>query len=88
MMRYDQVRSSGDDTLLNIEINDAWRKITVTGDALREHLRLAPDAAAALTSDRRCDVVRQNMAFVFSAVRRKLRCNPDAQRITLSGGEL
>ena len=88
MMKNDQVRLSGDDTLLNIEINDAWRKITVSREALEDHLGLAPEAAAALDGERRCQLVRENMAFVFAAVRRKLRERPDAQRITLSSGEM
>jgi hypothetical protein len=88
MMKSDEVRSSGDDTLLNIEINNAWRKITISPDALERHLRLSPEAAAMLTPNRRCDLVRENMAFVFAAVRRKLRTQPDAQRIWLGAGDM
>lgn len=88
MMKYSQVQSSGDDTLLNIEINGAWRKVTISHDALEAHLRLSPEAAAMLTPDSRCELVDQNMAFVFAAVRRKLRNQPNAQRIWLGAGDM
>jgi hypothetical protein len=87
MMKSDEVRSSGDDTLLNIEINEAWRKVTISSDALEGIPGLSPEAAAMLKPERRCDLVGQNMAFVFAAVRRKLLNQPNAQRIWLGGGD-
>jgi hypothetical protein len=87
-MLSDEVRSSGEDTLLNIQIADEWRKITVTAEALALHLQLSPQQAEVLTPERRCQLVRDNMAFVFAGVRRQLRQRPDAQRITLKGGDM
>jgi hypothetical protein len=87
-MMSDEIRPSGDDTLLNIEMDDAWRKVTVTREALENHLKLSPEQAESLGPDGRCRLVRENLAFVFAGVRRKLRARPDAQRITLLSGEM
>ena len=88
MMLSDEVRSSGGDTVLNIQINDSWCKVTVTQEALEHHLGTSHTKAADVSPEQRCQFVRDNMAFVFAGVRRKLRDQPGAQRITLAAGDM
>lgn len=87
-MNSDGVRSNGGDTLVNIEIEGIWRRITITPEAIYKHLLLSDAAAATMSADQRCDFVRSNLAYIFSAVRRVLNRTADARRIILRSGEI
>jgi hypothetical protein len=87
-MNSDGVRSSGGDTLVNIEIEGMWRRVTLTPEAIDRYLLLTTEAAAAMSPEQRCDFVRGNLAYVFAAARRVISRTADARRITIRSGEL
>jgi hypothetical protein len=87
-MNSDDVRGDGDDTLLNIELDGLWRRVTLTREAIEEHLHITHEAAGKMSEHERCDFARGHLPYVFAAVRRRLRERPDARRITLRSGQL
>lgn len=87
-MNCDGIHASGDDTLVNVEIEGIWRRVTLTRGAIGQYLSLTPQAALAMSADQRCDFVRSNLAYVFAAARRRVRTNSDTRRIVIRSGEL
>lgn len=87
-MTNEEVKAHGDATLVSIELEGIWRRITITREAIEEHLHLSPEKAGAMTEAERCEFVRSHMPYVFAAVRRKIRESGTARHIILRGGEL
>jgi hypothetical protein len=87
-MISDGVQASGHDTLVNIQIEGIWRRVTLKREAIERYMLLTPEAAAAMSPAERCDFVRSNLAYVFATVRRKIKRTADARRIVIQAGEL
>ena len=87
-MTNEEVKPHGDATLVSIELDGMWRRITITRDAIEEHLHLSPKVAAAMTEEERCEFVRSHMPYVFATVRRKIRRSETARHIIIRTGEL
>jgi hypothetical protein len=85
---WDDLRSSGDDTILNLEVDGKRRCITITRAAVEAYLKLSPAEATRMSTAARSEFVRTNFPNVFSAVRRKLREQPTTNRMTLDAGDL
>lgn len=77
-----------DNTRLNIELDGIWRRITLTRDAIEEHLHLPQEQALEMSENDRCEFVRSHMPYVFAAVRRKIRESTTARHIIIRRGEL
>ncbi len=73
---------------MNIEIDGKRRCILITREAVEHCLKLSPAQADGMSTAARSEFVRTNFPNVFSAVRRKLREQPTANRITLDTGDL
>ena len=87
-MTNEEVKPHGDATLVSIELDGMWRRITITREAIEEHLHLSSEKAAAMTEHERCEFVRTHLPYVFAAVRRKIRGSETARHIILRHGEL
>jgi hypothetical protein len=87
-MICEDIKASGENTLVNIELDGLWRRVSVTREAIEDYLMLPPEASAAMTADQRCDAVRNSMAYVFAAARRKIAARKDARNIWLTAGDL
>lgn len=87
-MQTEEVKASGDVTSVSIELDGMWRRITITREAIEEHLHLSAQQAEAMTEHERCEFVRSHMPYVFAAVRRKIRGSVTARNIIVRKGEL
>jgi len=82
-METDSIRSSGDNTLVDIWIDGKMRSIAVSGEAIAAFLRLAPDQAALADEDRR-EFVRTHLDLVVNMARDRLRdMDPGASAIAI-----
>jgi hypothetical protein len=86
VMENDSIRASGTDTLVDIWISGKLRAICVTREAIDTCVGF--DEAARMTDDRRCEFLRKNLPLVVSAVKARLRDNPDADSVRIEAGHL
>jgi hypothetical protein len=77
------LRASGDATKVRVELEGHWRWVFVTREAIDDHLLLSPERAAKMTPDDRCDWVREHLADVYAATRKKLIDPNDVGNIIL-----
>lgn len=85
-MENDSIRTSGNDTLVDIWINGKLRAICVTREGIDTYVGF--DEAARMTDDRRCEFVRTHLPLVISAVKARLRDNPNADSVRIEAGQL
>ena len=87
-MDTNDLRASGDATMVRIELDGRWRWVFVTREAIESHLMLGPSAIGKMTADERCDWVREHLADVFEATRKKLIDPHDVGNIVLTVADL
>lgn len=82
-METDSIRTSGDNTLVDIWIDGKMRSISVSGEAIAAFLRLTPDRAALADEDRR-EFVRTHLDLVVNMARDRLRdMDPGASAVVI-----
>jgi hypothetical protein len=82
-METDSIRTSGDNTLVDIWIDGKMRSISVSGEAIAAFLRRAPDQAALADEDRR-EFVRTHLDLVVNLARDRLReMDPGASAVVI-----
>jgi hypothetical protein len=90
-MENDSVRTSGEDTLVDVWIDGKMRSISLSRRAIAAFLQLPPDRAAALTDEDRREFVRTRLSLVVNAAKDRLRgTDPGADTVALdeaSAGE-
>ena len=83
-MESDSVRTSGEDTLVDVWIDGKMRSISLSRQAIATFLQLPPDRAAALTDEDRREFVRTRLSVVVKAAKDRLRAtDPGAEAVTL-----
>jgi hypothetical protein len=83
-MENDSVRTSGENTLIDIWIDGKMRSISLARDAIAALLQLAPDRAAALADEDRREFVRTHLDLVVKTARERLReMDPGVSTITI-----
>ena len=83
-METDSIRTSGENTLVDIWIDGKMRSICVSGEAIAALLRLTPDRAAKLGDEDRREFVRTHLDLVVNVARDRLRdLDPDASAIAI-----
>ena len=87
-MHADDVTANGEETLVDIELDGHWRKISIERNAIEHYLRLSPAEGAEMSAEQRCDFVRSNLAYVLAAVRKQIEDHPDARHMFLASGDL
>ena len=88
-METDSVRTSGENTLVDVWIDGKMRSIAVSRDAIAAFLHLSSARAAALSDEDRREFVRTRLSVVVSAAKDKLRqADPDAGIVTLEAGSV
>jgi hypothetical protein len=66
-MDNDAVRTSGDQTLVDMWNEGKSRTVSISRAAIEAHLQLNPDRAAAMTDDDRREFVRGNLKLLATA---------------------
>ena len=88
-MDNDAVRTSGDQTLVDMWIDGKLRAISVSREAIEGFLHLTPERAAAMTEAERGEFVRTHLTLVITAATTKLRqTGADADAVALEEGDL
>lgn len=88
-MENDSVRTSGDNTLVDMWIDGKLRSISVSAEAIDAFQRLSRERAAARTDDERREFVRTHLTLIVDAAAAKLRATgADADAVTLDRGDL
>lgn len=88
-MENDTVRTTGDNTLVDMWIDGKLRAIAVSRQAIEAFLRLPPDRAAALSDDDRNEFVRTNLTLILQAAAERLRAgDPGASTVAIDTGQL
>jgi hypothetical protein len=83
-METDSIRTSGEDTLVDIWIDGKMRSVVITRDAIASFLRLGPDRASVLTDEDRREFVRTNLEQVVKTAKGRLReLEPGASIVTI-----
>ena len=83
-METDSIRTSGENTVVDIWIDGKMRSVSVSGNAIAAFLRLTPGKAAALGDDDRREFVRTHLDLVVNAARDRLRdMNPGASAVAI-----
>src|SRR5436190_12183246 len=86
-MENDSIRTSGEDTLVDVWVDGKMRSVAVSRDAIAAFLHLPPDRAATLTDEARREFVRTNLSKVVSAAKDRLRnTDPGADSIMIEAG--
>ncbi len=86
-MESDSVRTSGEDTLVDVWIDGKMRSISVSREAIATFLQLPRDRAAALTDDDRREYVRTHLGQVIGAAKDRLRdTDPGATLVRIEAG--
>src|SRR5438067_2850637 len=86
-MESDSIRTSGENTLVDVWIDGKMRSVVVSRDAIAVFLRLPADRAAALADEDRREFVRTNLGKVVSAAKDRLRnTDPGADTIMIEAG--
>ena len=88
-MENDTVRTTGDNTLVDMWIDGKLRAIAVSRRAIEAFLRLPPDRAAALSDDNRNEFVRTHLTLILQAAARRVRdSDPGAGIVAIDAGQL
>jgi hypothetical protein len=83
-METDSIRTSGDNTLVEIWIDGKMRSVSISGAAIAAFLRLAPAQAAALADEDRREFVRMHLDLVVKTARDRLRdMDPSASAVVI-----
>lgn len=86
-METDSIRTSGENTVVDIWIDGKMRSVSVSGDAIAAFLRLTPDKAATLGDEERREFVRMHLDLVVSTARDRLRdMDTGASAIVIDAG--
>ena len=86
-METDSIRTSGENTLVDIWIDGKMRSISVSGEAIAAFLRLTPDRATALGDEDRREFVRTHLDLVVNMARDQLRnMDPGADAVAIDAG--
>jgi hypothetical protein len=86
-METDSIRTSGENTVVDIWIDGKMRSVSVSGDAIAAFLRLAPDKATALADEDRREFVRMHLDLVVNKARERLNgMDPGASAIMIDAG--
>ena|SRR5687768_15459948 len=86
-METDSIRTSGENTVVDIWIDGKMRSVSVSGDAIAAFLRLAPDKAAAVSDEDRREFVRMHLDLVVNKARDRLSgMDPGASAIVIDAG--
>lgn len=72
-METDSIRTSGENTVVDIWIEGKMRSVSVSGDAIAAFLRLTPDKASTLADEDRREFVRMHLDLVVKTARDRLR---------------
>ena len=84
-MESDSIRASGSDTLIDLWVDGKLRSVCITRAAIETYL--GPRAQLAMSEEERCEFVRSHMPLVIAAIKARLRNEPDAQAVTIDGGQ-
>jgi hypothetical protein len=88
-MENDTVRTTGDNTLVDMWIDGKLRAIAVSRRAIEAFLRLPPDQAAALSDDDRNEFVRTHLTLILQSAAERLRdSDPGASSVAIGAGQL
>ena len=86
-METDSIRTSGENTVVDIWIDGKMRSVSVSGDAIAAFLRLTPDKVVALADEDRREFVRMHLDLVVKTARDRLRgMDPGASAIVIDAG--
>jgi hypothetical protein len=85
-MENDSVRTSGENTLVDVWIEGKMRSICVSRPAIAAFLQLPPERAAALADEDCREFVRTHLSLVANAAKDLLRsADPDTDTIIING---
>jgi hypothetical protein len=88
-MENDTIRGSGGNTLVDVWIDGKMRAISVSRGAIEMHLGLNADQAAAMSEGERCEFVRQNLALIVKAAKKRLsETSAAADMVIIDTGQL
>ena len=88
-MDGEEIKSTGDRTLIDIDLDGKRRRISVSREAIEDYRRLSPDAAGSMSSEDMQEFVRQHLPLVIAAAKRKLGVTSEsAELIMIRSGEL
>jgi len=83
-METDSIRTSGENTVVDIWIDGKMRSVSISGDAIAAFLRLTPDKAATLGDEDRREFVRMHLDLVVNTARDRLRdMDPGANAVVI-----
>ncbi|MEA3057462.1 MAG: hypothetical protein QOF34_277 [Sphingomonadales bacterium] len=82
------VWTHGGDTGFEAWVGERSRKVIVTREAIEDHLRLDPVAAAAMSAEDRRRFVIDNLAIVIAAANRKTDPADQAETVMIRAGEI
>jgi hypothetical protein len=86
-METDSIRTSGENTVVDIWIDGKMRSVSVSGEAIAALLRLTPERAAALGDEDRVEFVRTHLDLVVNMARDRLRdMDSGAHAIAIDAG--
>ena len=86
-METDSIRTSGENTVVDIWIDGKMRSVSVSGDAIAAFLRLPPDKAVAVSDEDRREFVRMHLDLVVNKARDRLRgMDPGVSAIVIDAG--
>jgi len=85
-MENDSIRSSGNDTLVDVWVEGKLRAISVTREAIETFL--GSKLPASMSDEDRCEFVRTHLPEIVAAVQVKLRGNAGAGIIAIEAGQL
>jgi hypothetical protein len=87
-MENDVVRTSGENTLVDLWLEGRFRSITVLRSAIEVYLRASQEEAALMTALDRREFVRTHLGLIGRAATTLLQTNSEADGITIGAGEL
>lgn len=87
-MENDVVRTSGDNTLVDLWLEGRSRSVTVSKSAVEAFLRVTREDAASMTPLHRREFVRTHLGLISKAATTHLQTNPTANMIVIGSGEI
>ena len=87
-MEGDIIRSSGNDTLVDLWIGGQSREITVTKGAIQAYLGTSVEGEGDTSPEGLRRFVRTHLGVLSRAVSLRLRVNPSTTAVTIAAGDL
>jgi hypothetical protein len=89
MMDDGEVRTEGDYSFVDILLGGRARRVSVSREAIEEHLGLSPNVAAEMSAEARRQFVQTNFMLVVTAADKKLeRSGGPTDVIVIEMGDL